>query len=448
MKRAVLIVNPMASKVDEERIATVERTLMRAAYLRTVRTERPRHAVQLAADAADAEAIVVFSGDGGFNEVLNGLERPDLPVGFVPGGGTSVLPRALGLPRDPVEAAEQIADALRENRTRRISTGRANGRRFAFSAGIGLDAEAVRRVDERGRSEEGKRPGDLAFVGTFARMLLAQRGRFDPVLEIDGYGRAALVLRGLSVSVPAGTVVCLVGPNGAGKSTVLKVASGLLAPRSGSVRVDGEDVTGLSPQRMLAAGVAHVLQGHSVFPEMTVAENVTLGAYTVTDKARVAERVAFVQDLFPVVRERWRSLAGLLSGGQQKQVEFARSLMVSPKVLLLDEPSMGLDPKATAIVFEQVVAMREAGLAILLVEQNARRALETADIGCVLDLGRVHISGPAPKLLADPQLAELYLGGRPTVSQKAGSTHAHRHERRDREDGLPPAPRAVHPRDP
>jgi branched-chain amino acid transport system ATP-binding protein len=136
----------------------------------------------------------------------------------------------------------------------------------------------------------------------------------DPLLELTdieaGYGRAALVLRGLSVSVPAGTVVCLVGPNGAGKSTVLKVASGLLAPRSGSVRVDGQDVTGLSPQRMLAAGVAHVLQGHSVFPEMTVAENVGLGAYTVTDKARVAERVAFVQDLFPVVRERWRSLAG------------------------------------------------------------------------------------------------------------------------------------------
>jgi branched-chain amino acid transport system ATP-binding protein len=245
----------------------------------------------------------------------------------------------------------------------------------------------------------------------------------DPLLELRdieaGYGRAALVLRGLSVSVPAGTVVCLVGPNGAGKSTVLKVASGLLAPRAGSVRVDGEDITGLSPQRMLAAGVAHVLQGHSVFPEMTVAENVTLGAYTVTDKARVAERVAFVQDLFPVVRERWRSLAGLLSGGQQKQVEFARSLMVSPKVLLLDEPSMGLDPKATSVVFEQVVAMREAGLAILLVEQNARRALETADIGCVLDLGRVHISGPAPQLLADPQLGELYLGGRPTVTEES-----------------------------
>ena len=194
MKRAVLIVNPMASKVDEETISEVERTLMRAAYVRTVRTERPRHAVELAAEAADADAIVVLSGDGGFNEVLNGIKRPDLPVGFVPGGGTSVLPRALGLPRDPVEAAGEIADALRENRTRRISTGRANGRRFAFSAGIGLDAEAVRRVEERGRTEEGKRPGDLAFVGAFTRMLLAQRGRFDPVLEIEGYGRAAFVL--------------------------------------------------------------------------------------------------------------------------------------------------------------------------------------------------------------------------------------------------------------
>jgi diacylglycerol kinase family enzyme len=194
MKRAVLIVNPKASKVTRQRISEVERILMRAAYVRTVRTERPRHAVELAADAADADAIVVFSGDGGFNEVLNGVERTDLPVGFVPGGGTSVLPRALGLPRDPLEAAGQIAEALRENRTRRISTGRANGRRFAFSAGIGLDAEAVRRVDERGRNEEGARPGDLAFVGAFTRMLLAHRGRFDPVLEIEGYGRAAFVL--------------------------------------------------------------------------------------------------------------------------------------------------------------------------------------------------------------------------------------------------------------
>ncbi len=228
-----------------------------------------------------------------------------------------------------------------------------------------------------------------------------------------GYGRAAMVLRGLTVVVPAGTVVCLVGPNGAGKSTVLKVASGLLTPRSGRIVVDSKDVTGQGPQAMLASGLAHVLQGHSVFREMTVAENVMLGAYTVSDRALASERAERVRELFPIVGERWRDLAGLLSGGQQKQVEFARSLMVSPKVVLLDEPSMGLDPKTATKVFEQVVRMRDAGVSVLLVEQNARRALETADIGCVLDLGRVHISGRASDLLADPQLSELYLGGRP-----------------------------------
>ena len=194
MKRAVLIVNPRASRVTDEGVADVEHALMKAAYVRTVRTERPRHAVELARQAGEADALVVFSGDGGFNEALNGVERDDLPLGFVPGGGTSVLPRALGLPRDPVEAADRIAEALAGDRTRRISTGRVNGRRFAFSAGVGLDAEAVRRIDERGRSAAGRRPGDLAFVGTFARMIWERRGRFDPALEVNGYGRAALVL--------------------------------------------------------------------------------------------------------------------------------------------------------------------------------------------------------------------------------------------------------------
>ncbi|KQU00275.1 ABC transporter ATP-binding protein [Sanguibacter sp. Leaf3] len=234
-----------------------------------------------------------------------------------------------------------------------------------------------------------------------------------------GYGRAAMVLRGLTIRVPASTVVCLVGPNGAGKSTVLKVASGLLKPASGRIVVDGTDVTGQGPQEMLTSGLAHVLQGHSVFREMTVAENVLLGAYTMRDSAQIKERVEFVQNLFPIVGERWKQLAGLLSGGQQKQVEFARSLMVSPKVVLLDEPSMGLDPKTTTKVFEQIVRMRDAGVAVLLVEQNARRALETADIGCVLDLGRVHITGPARELLADPQLSDLYLGGRPGENKSA-----------------------------
>jgi diacylglycerol kinase family enzyme len=194
MKRVVLIVNPFASRVDDETLAAVEHTLMRSAFVRTVRTERPRHAVDLARDVGEADAVVVFSGDGGFNEVLNGVERRDLPVGFIPGGGTSVLPRALGLPRDPLEAAAHLADALDQSRTHKISTGRVNGRRFAFGSGIGIDAEAVRRIDERGRSPEGRRPGDLAFVGTFAKLIFEQRGRFEPVLEISGYGRAAFVL--------------------------------------------------------------------------------------------------------------------------------------------------------------------------------------------------------------------------------------------------------------
>jgi diacylglycerol kinase family enzyme len=194
MKRVVLIVNPFASRVDDATISAVERALMQAAFVRTVRTERPRHAVELAREWSDADALVVFSGDGGFNEALNGVERDDLPIGFVPGGGTSVLPRALGLPREPVEAAEQLADAVAHDRTQTISTGTVNGRRFAFNAGIGIDAEAVRRVDELGRSPDGRRPGDLAFVSTFAKLVFERRGRFDPVLEVDGYGRAAFIL--------------------------------------------------------------------------------------------------------------------------------------------------------------------------------------------------------------------------------------------------------------
>jgi diacylglycerol kinase family enzyme len=194
MKWAVLIVNPFASNVTEERLAAVQQALGRVAELRTVLTERPQHATELAREADDADALIVFSGDGGFNEALNGVARRDLPVGFIPGGGTSVLPRALGLPRDPVAAAEQLADALDRGRTRLISTGRVNGRRFAFNAGIGIDAEAVRRIDQRGRTPDGRRPGDAAFAATLVRMIAERRGRFDPVLEIAGHGRAAFIL--------------------------------------------------------------------------------------------------------------------------------------------------------------------------------------------------------------------------------------------------------------
>ncbi len=191
MPAVVLIVNPFASRVTPPRLAAVERELRRAADVSVLPTERPGHATELvtAAGRERPDAIVVFSGDGGFNEALNGLER-DLPIGFLPGGGTSVLPRALGLPRDPVAAARQVADALGAGRTRRISLGRVNGRRFAFGAGIGLPAEIVRRVDSLGRDGDGRRPGDLAFVWALVRVLAEQRGRLEPQLEIEGHGRA------------------------------------------------------------------------------------------------------------------------------------------------------------------------------------------------------------------------------------------------------------------
>jgi len=185
--RPTLIVNPYASRVDERLTDEVARAL---GAVEVLRTEKRGHAVELAA-AIETDALVVFSGDGGFNEVLNGV-RPGVAVGFVPGGGTSVLPRALGLPRDPVAAARLLAHA----RPRRISLGRANGRRFAFSAGVGLDAELIRRFDERGRDTTGKRPGDLAFVATALRTLAEHRARYDPALELVGHGRAAFALVG------------------------------------------------------------------------------------------------------------------------------------------------------------------------------------------------------------------------------------------------------------
>jgi diacylglycerol kinase family enzyme len=188
-----LIVNPYASQVTQDRVHAVEQELGRSAQVTTLLTERPGHGAELAAGIGDADAIVVFSGDGGFNEALNGLAA-DVPVGFLPGGRTSVLPRALGLPREPVEAARRLAAALAEGRTRTISLGRVNGRRFAFSAGIGFDAELIRRVDRLGRRADGRRPGDLAFIRETATFVGRRLCRFEPVLEIEGLGRAAFVL--------------------------------------------------------------------------------------------------------------------------------------------------------------------------------------------------------------------------------------------------------------
>lgn len=188
----VLIVNPFASEVTEARVREVEAELALVASVRTELTEGRGHGAELAADA-EGDAIVVYSGDGVFNEVLNGAPE-GASLGFLPGGGTSVLPRALGLPRDPASAARQLAGALEEGRSRTISLGRANGRRFAFAAGVGLDAELVRRVDALGRRDDGRRPGDLAYVAAATKLVADRRGRFEPALEVRGLGRAAFAL--------------------------------------------------------------------------------------------------------------------------------------------------------------------------------------------------------------------------------------------------------------
>jgi diacylglycerol kinase family enzyme len=193
MSHVALIVNPFASAVDEHRIAAVEQVLRRSGDVATYLTERRGHATELAHTVTDeVDAVFVFSGDGGFNEVANGLGSDAPPLCCIPGGGTSVFPRALGIPRDPIAAAEHLAAALAAGRTRRISVGRVNGRRFLFNAGLFFDAELVRRIEAR-RSRAG-RPGDVAFVATLLGLIAEHRGRFDPVLEIDGLGRAAFAL--------------------------------------------------------------------------------------------------------------------------------------------------------------------------------------------------------------------------------------------------------------
>jgi diacylglycerol kinase family enzyme len=189
MVRAALIVNPFASRVTEERLAAVEHELRLRSEVTVALTERRGHATELARAVEGADAVLVYGGDGLLNEVLNGLAG-DVPVGVLPGGRTNVVARALGLPVDPVEAARRLANP----RERRISLGRANGRRFAFAAGIGFDAELVRRVDARGRRADGKRPGDVAFAWEAVKLLAARRGRYEPALEIDGFGRAAFAL--------------------------------------------------------------------------------------------------------------------------------------------------------------------------------------------------------------------------------------------------------------
>ncbi|HKO28468.1 MAG TPA: ABC transporter ATP-binding protein [Solirubrobacteraceae bacterium] len=225
-----------------------------------------------------------------------------------------------------------------------------------------------------------------------------------------GYGGGD-ILKGVSFTVARHEIMCIVGPNGSGKSTLLSTISGILPPRRGEIAFLGDSLVGLAPRQILGKGVVLVPQAHSLFPEMTVRENVEMGAYTVRDPALVRRRLEEVEQLFPLVRERAGDKAGSLSGGQQRLVELARSLMLDPSLIVLDEPSIGLDPPTRRTVFGMIRLMNQQGRTILLVEQNARAGLKLSTRGLVLENGRVRLTGTGREILEHPEIGSLYLGG-------------------------------------
>jgi ABC-type branched-subunit amino acid transport system ATPase component len=237
----------------------------------------------------------------------------------------------------------------------------------------------------------------------------------DALLEVQdiyaGYQKLD-ILMGVSLQVNPGEIVCVIGPNGAGKSTVFKAVYGFIDIRKGRALFDGADVTDYRPQKMLKAGVSIVPQLRSVFPQMTVEENLEMGMYLEKDSQQVRKRIDEIFSLFPRLAERKKQKAGTMSGGEQRMLEIGRALMYRPKLLLMDEPSAGLAPLITKMIFEQIENLnREIGLTVLMIEQNARQGLEISDRGYVLQLGKNSFMGPSTELLSNPEVRSAFLGG-------------------------------------
>ena len=226
-----------------------------------------------------------------------------------------------------------------------------------------------------------------------------------------GYG-GRVILQDVNLQVQPGQIMTIIGHNGAGKSTLLRAIFNLLPVRSGGIFLGERDVSREASDRLLLAGIAYIPQHRSVFPRLTIEENLRMGGYLVRDKAVLAERTAKVLDLFPVLKQRTGQLAGMMSGGEQRMLEIARTLLQDPKLIMLDEPSIGLAPKMVDAVFDNVRLLREQGKAILMVEQNVKKALSVSDRGGVMELGSLHIQDEASRLIGDERVARLYLGKR------------------------------------
>lgn len=228
---------------------------------------------------------------------------------------------------------------------------------------------------------------------------------------VAGYGKLT-ILHGVDFAVHKGEIVCLIGPNGAGKSTVFKAVYGFLTPREGKVILNGEEIQGMSPEKILPRGVSFVPQGRSTFPQMSVRENLALGMYTIRDSKRIRAATERVLSMFPRLAERLDQYAGTMSGGEQRQLEIGRALMLDPQVLMLDEPSAGLSPAISKLIFNTLARLNEEfGVTVFMVEQNARQGLEISHRGYVLELGRVKYEGAGHDLLNDEKVRKLYLGG-------------------------------------